>query len=78
MSNFTYNNNEVTYVTITRASGYGRYLMQADWIDEDGRSQSSEHISSSAPLFDLYTDEDTKEEARKIIAEAVIDNYYSL
>jgi hypothetical protein len=78
MTNFTYNDNEVTYATMTRTDGYGRYLMQADWIDEDGRSQSSEHISSSAPLFDLYTDEDTKEEAKFIIAEAVIDNYYSL
>jgi hypothetical protein len=78
MNKITYNNNEVTYVTITRDNGYGRYLMQADWIDEDGRSQSSSHISSSAPLFDLYTDEDTKEEAKSIIAEAVVDNYYSL
>jgi hypothetical protein len=78
MKNFTYNNNEVTYATVTRTNGYGRYLMHADWTDEDGRTQSATHISNSAPLFDMYTEEDTKEEAKKIIAKAVVDNYYSL
>lgn len=82
MKNFTYNNNTVNYATITRAHGYGQYTMKCDWLDANGEWQTSSLHTTDSQLFDDYHCRENSDEryldAVKLIAERVIDNFYSI
>lgn len=78
MKNITYNNNTVNYATITRAHGYGQYTMKCDWLDANGEWQTSSLHSTDSQLFDDYKSDETYENAVQVIAERVIDTFYSI
>ena len=77
-----YNNKYIHYVSINRTYGYGQYTMRCEWIDTNGESQSHSIHSTDSELFDDYrfndADDENYQNAKQIIAEKVIDHFYSI
>jgi len=83
----TYKNNRIYDSTIffsriTRKCGYGQYTMQCEWIDTNGEWQSHSLHSTDSELYDHYhsadADDEVYQNTKMIIAEKVIDHFYSI